>query len=172
MPWFDAISLIVALYLLYFTIGALVKFKKPFAFRITNSFLLLLSIYFILYTTLLSRSPNEYPTVLMPFYSFFVAKSQPEMWRQMYMNVVLFMPFGMFLANVFGEKVKKSIIMTIVTSSGFLMSLLIEATQHFCRLGEAWTDDVICNAFGAFCGATVVFAIERFTNKHIKRTNI
>ena len=108
MPWFDAISLIVALYLLYFTIGALVKFKKPFAFRITNSFLLLLSIYFILYTTLLSRSPNEYPTVLMPFYSFFVAKSQPEMWRQMYMNVVLFMPFGMFLGNVFGEKVKKS----------------------------------------------------------------
>ena len=168
---FDAFSLIVAFYIFYFTFGAFLKNKKASAFRITNLILLIITIYVIINTTIISRAASEYKTVITPFYSFVVAKTQPEMWRQMYMNVALFIPFGIFLVNIFSDKIKPFIRVALTSATGALLSLTIELSQHFYSLGEAWTDDVICNALGAFCGATIIYAIDMFTQKHIKRTD-
>ena len=112
--------------------------------------------FLIIYTTVISRSGNHFKVVLTPFYSFTVAKVQPEMWRQLFMNVIMFLPLGMSLACLISERTRILTTIVTVTLSGALLSLVIELLQYFYHLGEAWTDDVICNLLGAFLGSLVV----------------
>lgn len=121
--------------------------------------------FLIIHNTLISRYANNYILELTPFYSFAVAKIKPEMWRQLFMNIILFIPFGMSLSCIIVNftNVKRTI--TTVTLSGAVLSLLIELLQYFFHLGEAWTDDVICNLLGAFLGSLVVTVPSLFKNK-------
>ena len=83
--------------------------------------------------------------------SFTRAKLQPEFYRTMLMNVFLFVPLGMPLPFMFGCGTGKRILFTVLV--GFLLSLTVEATQYFARLGTAEADDVICNTVGAAVGS-------------------
>lgn len=103
----------------------------------------------IIYITLLRRSAHSREIILIPFYSFVMAKKQPEIFREMLMNIFLFVPLGLFLPFTFKSKnVLKSII------SAFILSLIIETVQYLFGLGLAEADDVLMNTLGTFIGST------------------
>lgn len=104
----------------------------------------------ILYATVFSRSISDKGIDLIPFSSFDRAIIQPEMYRSMLMNVFFFMPLGLALPFVFGGRISKRVLLTILV--GFLLSLTVEAIQYFASLGMAETDDVICNTLGTAIG--------------------
>lgn len=58
----------------------------------------------ILYATILSRTSGNYKLVLTPFATFTAVQQQPELYREMLMNVFLFFPLGLTLSNALPRK--------------------------------------------------------------------
>ena len=107
----------------------------------------------MIYTTLLSRTPGDYDVVLRPFTALMEAKKQPELYREMLMNVFLFFPPGLALSNALPRKWHRWIRIILTTFVGCILSACIEYAQFRFALGTAEVDDVICNTLGAFVGA-------------------
>jgi VanZ family protein len=116
----------------------------------------------ILYLTVFSRSPAKSETDLVPFSSFERAIIQPEMYRSLLMNVLLFFPLGLFLPFVFRGKIAKRILLTILI--GFLLSAAIETLQYLLLLGMAEADDLLFNTLGA---PKRVWALEAVESKKL-----
>ena len=108
----------------------------------------------ILYTTLFSRTPGTYAAVLTPFAALAAARQQPELYREMLMNVFLFFPLGLTLSNALPRTWHRWLRIALTTLTGCALSAGIEYAQYRFSLGMAETDDVICNTLGAFIGAT------------------
>lgn len=53
----------------------------------------------ILYDTILPRTSGDYEVILTPFAAFIAARQQPELYREMLMNVFFFFPLGVTLSN-------------------------------------------------------------------------
>ena len=119
--------------------------------RIISVIAALIAIGAILYVTVLSRGERGVRADLIPFSSFKRAKTNPEMYRSMLMNVFLFVPFGLALPFVFSGSTGKRILLTILV--GLLLSVTVEAIQCFVKLGMTETDDVICNTLGTAIGS-------------------
>lgn len=102
----------------------------------------------------------------IPCYSFIEAKTQPEMYRSMQMNIMLFLPFGLSLPFALPEKVKRKFLITAAAGAAF--SLLIETAQYIFSLGRSEVDDVIMNTLGALLGATA-FLICALLERIIKK---
>ena len=118
----------------------------------------------ILYATILTRSAGVPEAILTPFASLTAARIQPELYREMLMNIFLFFPLGLTLSNALPRKWHRwgRIILTALV--GCVLSAGIEYAQYRCALGLAETDDVICNTLGAFIGSTsllIAHAIEK-----------
>lgn len=129
-----------------------------------NTLLFWITAGWILYITLLSRTPSNHTFVLTPFAALKAAKQQPELYREMLMNVFLFFPLGLTLSGALPQTWHRwwRIILTILV--GCVLSAGIEYAQYDFALGMAETDDVICNTLGAFIGSTsllVDHAMER-----------
>ena len=109
---------------------------------------------FILFATILSRTPGSYEVILTPFATFIAAQQQPELYREMLMNVFLFFPLGLTLSNALPRTWHRwgRIVLTMLV--GCLLSTGIEYAQYRYVLGMAETDDVLCNTLGAFIGST------------------
>lgn len=90
----------------------------------------------------------------MPFRLLLIAKDNPEMYRSMFMNVILFVPLGMSVSSVFSQKstLKKRVIFTCIF--GLLLSITVETSQYVFSLGTTEFDDLACNTFGAFIGTS------------------
>ena len=58
----------------------------------------------ILYATILTRTPGVSEAILTPFASLTAARQQPELYREMLMNVFLFFPLGLTLSNALPRK--------------------------------------------------------------------
>lgn len=145
------------------------KYKK--CLKIFNMLLFVISVIAAFYLTVLSREGGIHKLVLTPFESIKVCRYQPEMLRSLLMNIALFFPFGLSLSSILQDKfsVVKNISCTAV--AGFFLSVMIEAIQYFCSLGEAWTDDVICNTLGAFLGTMHLLAIAFYNLLKTKQKN-
>ena len=118
----------------------------------------------ILYTTILTRTPGGSEAILTPFASLIAARVQPELYREMLMNVFLFFPLGLTLSNALPRKWHRWGKIILTTLIGCALSAGIEYAQYRYALGLAETDDVICNTLGAFLGAAsllVAHAIEK-----------
>lgn len=89
---------------------------------------------------------------LIPFISFANAKIQPELYRSMYMNMLLFLPLGLSLPFALQGKIKHCVLISIAI--GFLISVGVEAVQYLFCLGRCETDDVIMNTLGVLIGTT------------------
>ena len=122
-------------------------------FNVFNTVIMVFIIYVIIDSTPLQRSSYIDKLILTPFYSFAVAQIQPEMYRSLLMNIALFVPFGCSFSCVLSKKMSYCTRIMITSLLGCVLSLLIEFLQYFFKLGEAWTDDVVCNALGAFIGS-------------------
>jgi len=118
----------------------------------------------ILYATILNRTPGNYEPILTPFATFAAARQQPELYREMLMNIFLFFPLGLTLSNALPQKWHRWGRIILTTLVGCALSAGIEYAQYRCALGLAETDDVICNTLGAFIGSTsllIAHAIEK-----------
>ena len=119
-----------------------------------------LSIWIVLLLTVFGRSGRDDQGMsLIPFITFVNAKAQPELYRMMYMNILLFLPFGLSLPFVLQKKMRHPILVTILSAFG--LSACIEIAQYVFHLGKCETDDVIMNVLGAVIGTTA-FLICRF----------
>ena len=129
----------------------------------SNLALSCVAVIIILYATLLTRVPGSGGLVLTPFAALAAARVQPELYREMLMNVFLFFPLGLTLSNALPRRWNRWLRIGVTTLAGCLLSAGIEYAQYRFALGLAETDDVLCNTLGALLGAAsllVAHAIE------------
>ena len=129
-----------------------------------NLVLVFLTTAAIFYATLFSRAEGSTGLILAPFASLTAARQQPEIYREMLMNVFLFFPLGLTLSNALPRKWHRWLRIILTTLVGCALSAGIEYAQYRYALGMAEVDDVICNTLGAFLGAAsllVAPAIEK-----------
>ena len=129
-----------------------------------NLVLVLLIIAAILYATLFSRAEGGTGLILTPLAALTAARQQPELYREMLMNVFLFFPLGLTLSNALPRKWHRWLRIILTTLVGCAFSVGIEYAQYRYALGMAEVDDVICNTLGAFIGSTsllIAHAIEK-----------
>lgn len=122
----------------------------------------------ILYATILNRTPGNYELILTPFAALSAARQQPELYREMLMNIFLFFPLGLTLSNALPRKWHRWGRIALTTFVGCILSAGIEYTQYRYALGMAEVDDVICNTLGAFLGSTsllIAHAIEKYRER-------
>lgn len=122
-----------------------------------NRILLIFAMYVIMYITLLSREPGTSSTIVFtPFYSFAAARQCPELYREMFMNVLLFMPLGIFLpfsTRQWETRWRNTIInYCVMILLIILFSALIEYFQFITGCGNAEVDDIMCNTIGGIIG--------------------
>ena len=133
-----------------------------------NLVLMLLMTAAILYATLFSRAEGSTGMILTPFATFTAARVQPELYREMLMNIFLFFPLGLTLSNALPRKWHRWLRIILTTFVGCALSAGIEYAQYRYALGLAETDDVICNTLGAFLGAASLLAAHAI-EKHRER---
>ena len=139
-----------------------------------NLALVLLIIAAILYATLFSRAEGGTGLILTPFASLTAARVQPELYREMLMNVFLFFPLGLTLSNALPRKWHRWGRITLTTLVSCILSVGIEYAQYRYALGMAEVDDVICNTLGAFIGSTsllIAHAIEK-SRERVRHKNM
>ena len=133
-----------------------------------NTALACAAAFIILYATILTRSPGVSEAILTPFASLTAARVQPELYREMLMNVFLFFPLGLTLSNALPRKWHRWLRIILTTLVGCALSAGIEYAQYRYVLGMAEVDDVICNTLGAFLGAASLLAAHAI-EKHKER---
>lgn len=133
-----------------------------------NTALACAAAFIILYTTILTRTPGAPEAILTPFAALTAARVQPELYREMLMNIFLFFPLGLTLSNALPRKWHRWLRIILTTLVGCALSAGIEYAQYRCALGLAETDDVICNTLGAFLGAVSLLAAHAI-EKHKER---
>lgn len=133
-----------------------------------NLVLVLLMTAAIFYATLFSRAEGSTGLILTPFASLTAARQQPELYREMLMNVFLFFPLGLTLSNALPRKWHRWGRIILTALIGCILSAGIEYAQYRYALGLAETDDVICNTLGAFLGAASLLAAHAI-EKHKER---
>ena len=139
-----------------------------------NLVLLLITLVFIYYITILTRSSGIHEVVLTPFATFTAAHQQPELYREMLMNVFLFFPLGLTFSNALPRKWHRWGRIALTTLVGYALSAGIEYAQYRYALGMAEVDDVICNTLGAFIGSTsllIAHTIEK-SRERVRHTNM
>ena len=142
--------------------------------RWENLALMLLMTAAIFYATLFSRAEGGTGLILAPFASLTAARVQPEIYREMLMNVFLFFPLGLTLSNALPRRWHRWLRIILTTLVGCILSAGIEYAQYRYALGTAETDDVICNTLGALIGSTsllVAHAIENHKER-VRHTNM
>lgn len=127
----------------------------------------ILSIYLILHTTIIGRTNDINNVEIKPLQSLVNAIHQPEIYRTMLMNIILFVPFGVTLTTLFSNvySTKKCIILLFIIS--IALSMTIESIQFYFHLGQSQTDDVLCNVLGGLLGSMTRPLSNIFNKFHI-----
>lgn len=137
-----------------------VLFNRSRKFSLIGKFLqyvfLAFSIGLIIYTTFANRDATINSVQLQPFYSFELAKTNPEMYRTMLMNVLLFVPFGIFLSDVISKQIPLFLRIIITLFAGVILSSAIEFLQYRFSFGKCEIDDIFCNSLGVLFGSTAL----------------
>lgn len=139
-----------------------------------NTALACAAAFIILYATILTRTPEIPEVILTPLATFIAARQQPELYREMLMNVFLFFPLGLTLSNALPRKWHRWGRIALTTLIGCAFSAGIEYAQYRYALGMAEVDDVICNTLGVFIGSTsllIAHAIEK-SRERVRHTNM
>ena len=110
----------------------------------------LLAAVLVLWLTVWNRTPSEEHVFT------WAAAYTNEFFREMFMNAVLYVPFGLAACGLFGH-------WGVV--AGLWLSLSIEIWQYFAGTGLAQGTDVLCNTLGAAVGMLPVWANRRLTRK-------
>lgn len=110
----------------------------------------LLATVLVLWLTVWNRTPSEEHVFT------WAAAYTNEFFREMFMNAVLYVPFGLAACGLIGPW---------GVLAGFLLSAGIEGWQYATGAGLAQGTDVLCNTLGAAVGMLPVWANRRLTRK-------
>ena len=116
--------------------------RAPKAIRIVNIAAAVIALGGILYITVFRNNPGKRELILQPFQSFIEAKEQKEMFRELLMNVLLFVPFGLSLPFALtpgksGEWRGRIWCFIVTIAVAVVLSVAIEAVQYRFALGRA-----------------------------------
>lgn len=142
--------LIELLFLLIQKMGYLKYKNKSFLISLCG-LLLSFSIAWVINMTVIGRTPGtEFAFRFQPFGSYIEAfrEGDVEVLLQIIMNVVMFVPIGLFLPCCF-EKFEKNKVLLL---TAFVCSGGIELIQGIMRIGMFELDDVLGNVIGAEVG--------------------
>lgn len=136
--------------------------------------MLLLSTFFILAVTILSRDIGSGSELsLVPFSSWinYFKGNNEEFLRTNTFNMLLFMPFGasLYAVRYTRSSFKFKGLLMITSVSAMLLSISVELGQWFLQCGEVETDDVIHNVLGAVIGALLAKLVCDLYRKHVKQ---
>ena len=171
LPLYTVIFLMLALLIVWAMLSPHKNWRKR---TIINAVLCFITASIILYATILTRAPGDYELILTPFATFTAARRQPELYREMLMNVFLFFPLGLALSNALPRKWHRWVRIILTTLIGCILSAGIEYVQYRYALGMAEADDGICNTLRAFIGSTsllIAHAIEK-SRERVRHTNM
>ena len=149
-PIANIITLMIVLILAW---GWLCTYVYPKQWRHINCLFLLPVLVAISYATLSNRESGTYPLILNPLAKLETALIQPELYREMLMNTLLFLPLGLTLSHALSDRLPRWGRFLLTVICGCLLSTGIEYIQYQFSLGMAETADVICNTLGAALGA-------------------
>lgn len=161
----DLIEILLVIFfgIFFWIVTGVLLSKKTWTARIwkmLNYIVFVLILIAILYLTMFSRSTtDEQEVCLIPFYSFYLAKDNSELYRTMLMNLFLFVPLGLSLPNVLGKqkyRVRRSVLVVITSS------VVIELLQFIFQLGRVEVDDILCNALGGILGIGAYVFTKKF----------
>lgn len=110
----------------------------------------LLATVLVLWLTVWNRTPSEEHVFT------WAAVYTNEFFREMFMNAVLYVPFGLAACGLIGPW---------GVLAGFLLSADVEGWQYATGAGLAQGTDVLCNTLGAAVGMLPVWANRRLTKK-------
>lgn len=152
----------IAIYVIWTVAMVLLRGK---ARRIVGTICTCLAVILILMFTVLGRSSESANEVsLIPFITFENAKVQPEFYRTMFMNMLLFMPLGLSLPLSLSDKIQHKALLTVMTGVG--LSIAVEIAQYIFSFGKCETDDVLMNTLGVIIGVTSHLIIRLLPRKH------
>ena len=112
-------------------------------------------VYFILTQTIIDRV-----AFVEPIYKGLFWEAQNGMWRDIGLNILLFMPLGFLVGGWKGITI------------GFFLSCYIEAIQYFGRLGFCELDDILNNTIGASIGSFLHYIVDTAVVKRTKRKDV
>ena len=147
----------------YFAFWFITKKECNSFFRLMLSF----SCSLIVIMTLFGRAQGEYesPHFFFESYRNALALGTPEQVLQLVMNVVLYIPLGLFLPCCFRlfEKVRYAVL------TAFLCSVCIETIQGVFGIGCYEVDDILNNTLGALIGVLLYQLIVRVKERWQRR---
>ena len=124
--------------------------------------------FFIVWKTVFSRKTRDTVMVTVFLQSYrALMDGTPGMFSQIYLNVMLFVPFGLFSYAALKGKMKG--IWTIVF--GMTLSISIEFMQLFFHRGTFELDDILNNTIGASIGTLIAYGIECFCTKQERKND-
>lgn len=154
IPLFLIIAVVLFLLIRYKNSGQSMDWKNPF-----SQFMFILSIVGVLLVTLYTTYGSQQPRTInyVPFVGLyemiemiFTSPSSSVPFRNLGLNIILFVPFGFFLS--WRTYLRQKSFFAIILK-GFFFSLFIEICQYIFPTGRlADIDDVILNTCGAFLG--------------------
>ena len=137
--------------------------KRKSIWKIINILGTIIGIILVYESTIVNRTTEKRELILIPFYSFYEAIQQPEFYRSMLMNALLFVPLGLAMPFALSNKFRKKVRFTI--GFGFLLSACVEIIQYVFCLGRTEIDDVICNTLGCAIGTVAYLIYEKLLDK-------
>ncbi len=161
VPFWEAVICLMIMFLicLYFT--QKVCDEKS----ILLNFLFATALTIIIIVSLLNRSRSRARIVMLnPYYTLnAICNGEIHMIRQIFSNVILYIPFGIVLTIIL-EKQKKYVIYT-----GIVLSVCMEILQYLFSRGYSESMDVICNTLGNLIGLNIVCKCKMIFLKMLKR---
>lgn len=116
----------------------------------------LISVYGILSLTIFNRSPSDIHKFIV------MADYQAEFFRELFMNVVLYCPLGVFLPFVVSDKRRHKRCVSILIGISF--SVIVEVWQYITGAGTAQLTDILCNGLGIVICCQVYWIYEKFVH--------
>lgn len=145
------------------------KEKHKYAFKgRVYSMLLSLNCSFVFVLTLFDRTKGSYGIVLEPFQSYVDAlkNSNTELFLQIVMNIVMYIPLGYLLPCCFEVFQRYRYVLFVV----FFSSLTIEGVQKILSVGCFEIDDILNNIIGAILGVMLhIFYIKYKKRRRLRR---
>lgn len=129
--------------------------QKSHTLLLISTIILILFFTFIVRETFEVRHVGSRGIMLIPFrefYSLFTAQNHSFYFWQIFLNILLFIPFGFMLScNLHIYRRPKHLFLPILLS-GLFVSVSVELLQYITSRGYTEIDDVINNTAGAMIG--------------------
>lgn len=129
--------------------------KKSHTLLLISTIILILFFTFIVRETFEVRHVGSRGLMLIPFrelYSLFTAPNHSFYFWQIFLNILLFIPFGFMLSCYLYKYHRLKHLFLPILLSGLFVSISVELFQYITSRGFTEIDDVINNTVGSMIG--------------------